>query len=244
MTRRLPPTIGITCMELTIPGAPVRMAQNLSYVAAVLRAGGAPLLIPHVAGAGLLSALYARCDGLLLPGGGDVEPALFDEETRAQLVSVSRTRDAMELALARWALSQDAPKPLLAICRGIQVLNVALGGTLWQDLALQRHGTDLHNHTGVERNHRAHGVDVVPSSRLGEILGHGSLQVNSFHHQAIRRLASGLVVTARAPDRVVEAVEVEGHPFAIGVQWHPEELAAEDAAQQRLFDAFVAACCR
>jgi putative glutamine amidotransferase len=148
----------------------------------------------------------------------------------------------MELLLARWALDPDTPKPLLAICRGIQVLNVALGGTLYQDLSLRSHPTDGHNRTGEPRTCRAHRVDIVLPSRLSEIVGQESLQVNSLHHQAIKRLASRLTVTARAPDRVVEAAEVQGHPFALGVQWHPEELAVEDTAQQRLFDAFVGAC--
>jgi putative glutamine amidotransferase len=244
MTHKLPPTIGIICMELKIPDAPERSAQKQSYIDAIVRAGGAPLLIPLLSQTDLLSAIYARCDGLLLPGGGDVAPALFHEERLAHLVSVSDTRDFMELTLARWAVGEDSPKPVLAICRGIQLLNVALGGTLYQDLSLLRQPTDGHNQTGEPRTQRAHRVDIVSPSRLSEILGQEPIQVNSFHHQAIKERASRLTLTARAPDGVVEAVEVQGHPFAIGVQWHPEDLAAEDAGQQRLFDAFVAACRR
>jgi putative glutamine amidotransferase len=236
------PIIGITCMDLRLQDAPPRFAQNQSYVAAVERAGGAPLLIAPTGQVDCLSALYARCDGLLLPGGGDMDPGLYHQETRASLRSVSRIRDDTELVLARWALDPASPKPVLAICRGIQVLNVALGGTLYQDLSLRRRQTGEHDWQAHRRTHLAHAVHIVQPSRLHTISGAETLLVNSLHHQAIRRLAAGLTPTGRAPDGVVEAVEAASHPFALGVQWHPEELAPSAAPAHRLFDAFVEAC--
>ena len=151
-------------------------------------------------------------------------------------------RDEMEMLLVQWALNSDAPKPLLAICRGIQVLNVALGGTLYQDLSQRRRQTGSHDTQGQPRTYVAHQVEVEQTSLLQRVAGASVLQTNSFHHQAIQKLAPRLSIAARAPDRVVEAVEVQDHLFAVGVQWHPEELVAVDAAAQRLFDAFVASC--
>ncbi|HNS52721.1 MAG TPA: gamma-glutamyl-gamma-aminobutyrate hydrolase family protein [Anaerolineae bacterium] len=236
------PIIGITCMDLRQEGAPARFAQNQSYALAVVRAGGCPILIPHLDDEAHLASLYRRCDGVLLPGGGDMEPALYHERVRTELRSVSPLRDTMEILLARWALDRDAPKPLLGICRGIQVLNVAVGGTLYQDLSQRKKPTVHHDTQGVERSFVAHEVLVEPTSRLHEIVGQRVLKTNSFHHQAIKRRAPLLSRSAAATDGVLEAVEVPDHPFAIAVQWHPEELAPIDEAAQRLFDAFVAAC--
>lgn len=240
MPLRHTPVIGITCTDLRVEDAPPRYAQNQSYVTAVERAGGAPFLIPQIAEVDLLAALYRRCDGILLPGGGDVAPALYHERPRAELRSVSHVRDDMEMLLTRWALDPAAPKPLLAICRGIQVLNVAMGGSLYQDLSQRRRETQLHDSQGHARTYLAHQVEVVQPSLLYRVAGETVLQTNSFHHQAIKKPAPRLSVTAWATDGVVEAVEVPDHPFAIGVQWHPEELATIDGAAQRLFDALVA----
>jgi putative glutamine amidotransferase len=132
--------------------------------------------------------------------------------------------------------------PLLAVCRGIQVLNVALGGTLFQDIGAQIPGADRHDwYPGHPRDRRAHNVSVSPGCRLATIVGATSLGVNSLHHQALKDPARGLRVVAHAPDGVIEAAEVEGHPFALGIQWHPEELAPADARAQCLFDSLIQA---
>lgn len=137
----------------------------------------------------------------------------------------------------------DEGKPLLAICRGVQVLNVALGGSLYQDIQGLAPGAEKHDwKPDYPRDRLSHTVAVTPHTRLAHILGAASLPVNSLHHQAIRRVAPGLTVTACAPDQIVEAVEAGAHPFAVGVQWHPEELASGDVRAQRLFDALVEAC--
>ncbi|MFN2226470.1 MAG: gamma-glutamyl-gamma-aminobutyrate hydrolase family protein [Anaerolineae bacterium] len=245
------PVVGLTCASLP-PGdefGPPRLGQNRRYLEALIRAGATPILIPHLDDPALLRAAYRRLDAVLLPGGVDVAPEEYGQRRHEKCGAVDSERDGTELALARWCL--DDGRPLLAICRGIQVLNVALGGSLYQDIAAQVPGALRHDwYPGHRRDLLAHPVRVAPGTRLAAIVGseHASpsgdtfaLEVNSLHHQAIRDLAPGLMVTAHAPDGLVEAVEVEGHPFALGVQWHPEELAPGDARAQALFDALIRA---
>jgi putative glutamine amidotransferase len=239
------PAIGITCktirakLSLSSP----RYGQNQTYVQAVLRAGAAPLLLPQLTDKALLRAMYERLDGLLLPGGKDIDPARYGEARHERCGPITPGHDEMELTLARWAL--DDAKPLLAVCRGIQVLNVALGGSLYQDIEAQVPGAIKHRwYPDHPRDRLSHTVEVTPQTKLAHIVGTSSLPVNSLHHQAIREMAPQLTVVARAPDEIVEAVEVQDHPFALGVQWHPEELAPNDAQAQGLFDALVEACQR
>jgi putative glutamine amidotransferase len=222
---------------------PPFLGQNQTYVQAVIRAGAAPLLIPALTESSPLRTLYASLDGLLLSGGKDVAPVHYGEALHEKCDPVPPERDEMELRLTRWAVEEG--KPLLAICRGIQVLNVALGGSLYQDIDAQIPGADNHTwYPDYPRNRVSHTVPVTPEARLACIVGTAPLPVNSLHYQAIKDVAPGLTVVARAPDGVVESLEVGGHPFAIGVQWHPEELAAGDPRQQRIFDALVDACRR
>jgi putative glutamine amidotransferase len=177
---------------------------------------------------------------LLLPGGGDIDPVQYGEARNEKCHQPSAERDGTELALARWAM--DGGMPLLAICRGIQVLNVAMGGSLFQDIQSQIPGAERHDwYPNYPRDRLSHAVAVNPGTRLARIAGAISLPVNSLHHQSIKDLAPGLVETGRSPDGIIEAVEAPDHPFAIGVQWHPEELAGRDARAQRLFDSLVEA---
>ncbi len=239
------PLVGITSTEIPSGdehGA-TKIGQNRSYVRALSGAGAAPLLIPHVTDPTRLRALYDRLDGLLLPGGGDVDPARYGQAPHEKTANVAPERDEVELALARWAVAEG--KPLLAICRGIQVLDVALGGTLYQDIEAQVPGAGKHDwYPGHPRDKRAHHVTISPDSRLASILGATEYAANSLHHQAIQDVAPNLTVVARAPDGLVEAVEIDDHPFALGVQWHPEELAPADRRAQALLAAFVKACQR
>jgi putative glutamine amidotransferase len=217
------------------------VGQNQTYVDALIRAGAAPLLIPNLTDQALLHTFYERLDGVLLSGGDDVDPRHYGEDRHEKCGTITPERDATELPLTRWAIEDG--KPLLGICRGIQVLNVALGGTLYQDIQAQVPGAGRHDwHRGYPRNHPAHVVEIPAQARLAHLLGTTSLPVNSLHHQAVKDVAPGLTPAGRAPDGIVEAVEAEDHPFAIGVQWHPEELAGEDLCAQRLFDALVQAC--
>jgi putative glutamine amidotransferase len=232
------PLIGLTT-SITVDQPPERAYVNTAYLRAVQQAGGIPVLLPPQLTPAARLTLWQRLDGLVLTGGGDVEPARFGAIDSPAVSGVSPARDALELDLTRRAL--DDGRPLLAVCRGIQVLNVALGGTLVLDLP---RGPDRVVHTQTEpRDQPTHPVRVsVEGTRLGRIVGTAELQVNSFHHQALERLGAGLRAVAWAPDGVVEAVELDDHGrFVVGVQWHPEELVARDAAARSLFAAVIEA---
>jgi putative glutamine amidotransferase len=236
------PLIGITT-SVTIRAAPERAYVNAAYIRAVQEAGGIPLLLaPHFTPE-VQTALWQRLDGLVLTGGGDIEPARFGEAPHASVDDVSAARDDLELGLTRRAVAEALP--LFAICRGIQVLNVALGGTLVQDLPSEWPNALSHGQT-APRHEATHAVKVMgEGTRLGRVLGALELEVNSMHHQAIKRLGEGLRDVAWAPDGVVEGVEMPGDDrFVLGVQWHPEELVAHDQAARNLFAAIVDAARR
>ncbi len=236
------PLVGLTCFSITPSRSRSRsrLAQNRSYVRALVDAGGAPVLIPHLSNKDLLRRIYESLDGLLLPGGEDVDPAWYGEVAHEKLGKVDREQDETELALARWAMEEGMP--LLAICRGIQVLNVALGGSLVQDIPSQVPGAQRHERIPrTRRDHLSHTVSVEAGTRLAQLVAADALGVNSFHHQALKEVAPGLVISGRAPDGVVEAVEGVNHPFALGLQWHPEALVDRDVSARRIFGAFIEA---
>jgi putative glutamine amidotransferase len=240
--RSKPPLIGIPCGSSPPHGlSPAGYRQNAAYVRSVADAGGLPVLVPLLEDEKLLRALYERLDGLLLPGGGDIDPMLYGETARPEcgVEGVDPLRDRVELALARWALGEE--RPILGICRGQQTLNVAAGGTLYQDVGHQVHNAWRHQFLG-ERDNLVHPIVVAPDTRLARVLGTTELRVNSIHHQAVARLGPGLRDVAHAPDGVIEGLEHQGHPFALAVQFHPEELTPVHEPSARLFDAFVAAC--
>jgi putative glutamine amidotransferase len=228
------PRIGITCgtMEATTPGGVRRFHCPEPYVKRVVEAGGFPLLLPTTDPSDAKRYL-GLVDGLLLIGGDDVDPALYGEDRHPDLGVVDRPRDEFESALAR--LAADGQTPSLGICRGLQLLNVALGGSLFQHVPAQVAGSLDHRGTHADVHHH---VAVSPGSRLAKAIGSGSLEVNSFHHQAIARPATRLRVVARSADGVVEGVEDSGHPFLVAVQWHPERMPTADSSR-RLFRAFI-----
>jgi putative glutamine amidotransferase len=209
------------------------------YSDAVIRAGGVPVLIPYTTRDDVIALISEELDGLLLSGGGDIDPTLFDEEPHPGLGEIIPDRDEMEIALIEQFVSQN--KPIFGICRGCQVLNIALGGDMYQDLLAQKASVIQHAQK-ARRSHASHTIQIHEQSLLYSILGKTSVKVNSFHHQAVRMVAPGLKVSAKAADGVVEAIESETQEFVLGVQWHPECMAhtADDA--QKLFDAFVDAC--
>ena len=185
-----------------------------------------------------MRAIFERLDGVFLTGGVDVDPSRYGEPKHPLCGTTDADRDAIELMLLDYAMGRGLP--VLAICRGIQLVNVALGGTLWQDIPSERPEALGHKHTG-ERDDRTHPIELVPGSRLAEALGTTRCDVNSFHHQSVRQLAPGLVVTATAPDGEIEGLETAtGGPWLLAVQWHPEEFHADgEAPDHGLFAALL-----
>ncbi len=249
MTMR--PLIGIPAQTLQaidgIPeGLPHSWVMNSRYYLAAASAGAAPVMIPLLdADPAALRATYDRLDGLLLAGGVDMDPGTFGEPPHPRLGRTDAARDAVELALARWAIADGMP--VLGLCRGLQLLNVALGGTLFQDIEAEIPGALKHDYfptTGFERDYLAHEVSVAGGSRLHEAFGAPVVRVNSMHHQAVKEIAPALHVSARAPDGVVEAVEGGGAAYLVGVQWHPEIFEQNDPGTRRLFEHFLDAARR
>ncbi|AMQ05571.1 gamma-glutamyl-gamma-aminobutyrate hydrolase family protein [Sporosarcina sp. FSL K6-1540] len=211
-----------------------------TYVQAVIRAGGLPMIVP----VGLeqdVEQLIEMFDGLLLSGGNDINPMLFNEEPHEYLGVVSPSRDSSELELARRMLKTG--KPILGICRGLQVLNVAVGGTLYQDLYKQNDSPILQHIQKAPNTHCSHYVQLDKGSLLESIAGSERIQVNSYHHQSLKEVPSDFKVTAVASDGIVEAIESTDEQFVLGVQWHPEALsAAGDAVSLRIFERFISEC--
>ena len=230
------PLIGVTT-SITIGKMPERAYVNSAYLHAVQQAGAVPVVLPPQLSAASLARLARGLDGLLLTGGGDIDPAVFGEAPHPTLFEVAPTRDTLEASAVRIALERRLP--ILAVCRGIQLLNVALGGTLFQDVGTDP-GTQLQHSPPAPRDQPTHKVKVKPGSRLAETLGTDELEVNSMHHQAVKALGTGLAAVAWAPDQIIEGVEMtEPSRFVLGVQWHPEELVGHSEAARRLFAALV-----
>jgi putative glutamine amidotransferase len=211
-----------------------------SYIEAIKAAGGIPLLIPLGLSDEDLQTIFDRVDGVLLPGGGDIEPGYYKGQANIKMWGIDVERDETEFFMARAAVQQQ--KPLLAICRGIQVFNVALGGTLWEDIPSLIPGAMNHDTVKTHpRNHLAHSVELQSGSVVSRQLNTTSTWVNSLHHQAVRDLAPELVATGCSPDGLIEAVEVPDHPYAVGVQWHPEQLVNDYPDMLALFKGLVEA---
>lgn len=219
-------------------GNPHRVRLNSAYIIALESAGLIPLIVPPLTSAVAAKAILATVDGLVLTGGEDVDSTLYGQERHSKGGMPNRTRDTTEIALVLAA--RDAAKPVLAICRGPQLLNVALGGTLIQDIASEVPGA-LEHDARSDRAAKVHDVDVEAGSRIAEAMGATRISVNSLHHQSVGDLAPGLRITARAPDGIVEGVEAESPDWwAIAVQWHPEEMNESVEPWDRgLFHAFA-----
>jgi putative glutamine amidotransferase len=230
------PIIGVTT-SVTIGVTPERAYVNAAYVRAVQDAGGVPVPLPPPLDGEARAALWRLLDGVVLTGGGDVDPARFGQACHPAVAEVSSARDTLEIDLTHWALGRRLP--LLAICRGIQVLNVALGGTLHQDIPSDFDHALAHSQK-EPRHQPTHRVKVEGGTRLASILGAAEVEVNSFHHQALARLGSGLRAVAWSPDGIIEGVEMgDERGLVVGVQWHPEDLTGHDAAARNLFRALV-----
>jgi len=220
-------------------------AQFDAYLSAVSRAGGVPFLIPLSLEMSALRELFNLASGIVLTGGGDIDPAYYHQVPQTKLYNVQPDRDQVEMAFSRWASEEG--KPTLGICRGGQVMAVAAGGTLCQDLPSQKPEAELHNYVYQQEGTNsddflAHAVKLESTSRLAKILQTDTLWVNSLHHQAVESVSNSLQIMGYSTDGVVEVVEQAGHPFFCGVQWHPELLVAEHKQARQIFEAFVKAC--
>ncbi|NPA30747.1 MAG: gamma-glutamyl-gamma-aminobutyrate hydrolase family protein [Chloroflexi bacterium] len=235
------PRILIVTNRYPRPEKPPIVGIPETYAQALYAAQAMPMLVPlSTPVEQVLEVWWPLADGLLLAGGGDIDPARFHGQPHPKVDEVYPDRDAVEITLARRAVAEGVP--VLAICRGIQVLNVALGGTLYTDIPDQLPDAVIHRGQGPLRHLCAHPVHLEAASRLAAILGTTDLCVNSFHHQGIKDLAPGLRAVAWSECGLIEAVEVPEHPFAIGVQWHPELMARQEhEPMQALFRAFAQA---
>lgn len=202
------------------------------YVRAVEEAGGLALLIPADEVRDNAAQWLSICNGLVLPGGGDIAPRFYGEDPIPQLTSTDRARDAAEFALCRMAMKIQTP--VLGICRGVQVMNVAFGGTLWQDLLAQKGKIICHKQDAAMRSELFHRLILSPDSLLTHVMGKGEHECNSYHHQAVRKVAPGFRAAAAAPDGTIEAIEHENGRM-LGVQWHPECLAKQNPDHAALF---------
>lgn len=242
------PVIGLTTQTLHSidgipPALPSSWVMNQRYFHAAIQSGAVPWMIPLLDDdLPTLREIYERLDGILIPGGVDVNPAEYGEHKREECGNLDPARDRVELQLVRWAM--DDGKPVFGLCRGMQVINVAAGGTLWQDLATQQPSLEKHDYfpnAGFARDHEAHAVNVAPGTLLAELLEEDVMPVNSMHHQGVKTLGQGLVPCATAPDGLIEAVEGTDSAFLLGVQWHPEVFELADPHSSDLFRGFIRA---
>lgn len=236
------PLVALTASSksATSPAKYSRVRVNEAYVRALQSVGLVPLVIPPSLSPDEARAVVARVSGVVLSGGEDIDPARYRAARHPATQKSKAGRDATELALVEAA--RDARRPLLGICRGLQLLNVALGGTLVQDLGMLR-PSEIGHFLESSRTHRVHGVTILSGSRLAAAIGTSAIDVNSIHHQAVDQLAPFLRATAYAPDGVVEAAETTGDWWTLAVQWHPEELMQDAKPWDRaIFQAFALAC--
>ena len=229
-------TVAVTA-SIRLDGDTSRVRLTAAYVTALESAGLVPLIVPPLSSASAAAAILDSVSGLVLTGGEDIDPARYGEKRHEKIRSINAARDATEIALIEEAKARG--KPILAICRGIQILNVALGGTLVQDIPSQL-DTKIAHDEDSPRNSRSHEISIEPGSLIAKAVGTEHCTVNSFHHQSVKRVADGMRVTARSPDGVIEGLESTDDWWVIAVQWHPEEMTDSPEPWDRgLFKAFA-----
>ena len=232
------PLIGITTNQsINSYGQPTIMLMQ-SYVNAVIQAGGVPVLLPSLVPEAGWDVAYSRLDGILFSGGGDISLDYFPGDPHPRMDDVDPLRDAIEVKIIQAAASDG--RPFLGICRGCQVLNVALGGTLYTHIPDQHPQALDHDYPGNKRTVLVHDVKIEEGTKIAEIYGEPIIKVNSLHHQGLKDIAPSLRVAGHAPDGLVEAVELPDHPFGLAVQWHPEWLTDQESTRN-LFIKFVQA---
>ncbi|MEO7502735.1 MAG: gamma-glutamyl-gamma-aminobutyrate hydrolase family protein [Gemmatimonadaceae bacterium] len=245
MTGEVRPVIGVTTQTLEeVPDElPRCWIMSQRYVRTLTASGAVPWIIPLLEDAETLRAIYDKLDGVFLPGGVDIGPDSYEETPSSALGRTDPDRDRTEIMFARWAMNDG--KPILAVCRGAQLLTVAAGGKLYQDLATEYPGAIKHDYfpkAGVHtRQDLVHPVEIVPDTRLSRLIGTSTVLVNSMHHQGIRHLTPALIANAFSSDGLIEGVESADEDFVLGVQWHPEDLADTEPSMRSMFDAFITA---
>ena len=248
MKHNSPPLIGITA-DLAEPPQPSSHGAREStiflprrYCRAVENNGGMPMLLPFTRSRALMRQFIDRLDGLLISGGNfDIHPSYYGERPIKGIGAIKEERTEFELGMTHLALKRDLP--LLGICGGAQAINVALGGSLYQDIATQAPHADQHEQ-GAKKEIGGHRVTIERGTKLANILRRRTLEVNTTHHQAVKEIGNGLVVNATAEDGLIEGIESLRHSFVLGVQWHPEVLAPRHIAQRRIFSFFIESCQR
>jgi len=230
------PIIGVTSLYSVNENAYIQKisSRNLN---AVLKSGGIPMILPVTDDEAVVDDILERIDGIVFTGGGDISPLIYGSDPIKGLKEVTTFRDEFELMIYRKAEVLDMP--MLGICRGVQVMNVASGGTLYQDIYIEREGCNEHSPSKNEFIYKYHNVDIISDTKLSGIFGEGKLGTNTSHHQAIKTLGKNYIVSARASDGIIEAIESKSHTFALGVQWHPEALYERYPEFSKLYDSLV-----
>lgn len=230
--------VGVTLRPFDARKSPRKLALNRTYFESLENAGAVGVGLPIASDPERLRHLYEKIDALLLPGGADVEPRRYRATARSDCnLTLVPELDEVELRLTEWAIADGLP--VLGICRGIQVLNVGCGGTLWQDVQVEGVTTESHDQEPRPRDALVHDLDVEPDSLLARTLGTTHLRVNSLHHQAVRNVGGGLRAVAHSSDGLIEGLEMPSAKFVVGIQCHPEELSRKEEWAARLFAAFV-----
>jgi len=230
------PIIGITTSQAKNSNDQPVVVITQAYLNAVIQAGGIPVLLPSIISSDGWKTFYSHLDGILFTGGGDISLDYFEGDPHPRIDDVDLERDRIELFLLESAISDG--KPFLGICRGCQLVNVGLGGTLYTHIPDQLPGALDHDYPGNMRTVLVHDVKIDEGTRLADVLGEPIIKVNSHHHQGLKNIGKGLRVTGYAPDGLVEAIELPGHPYGLAVQWHPEWL-TDQQPTRNLFKTFI-----
>ena len=210
------------------------------YIQAITKFGGVPIILPNLQ-EDAIESIVELLDGLLLTGGGDIDPTLFNEEPHQNLGTITPERDEFEIAIIQKMMKLN--KPIFGICRGLQILNIAIGGDMYQDIYMQSQNKLLQHTQLAPRSHTSHFVHVIEGSKLGDIVQVEKFKVNSFHHQAVRKIPTDFKASAIASDGIIEAFESMNHKFVMGLQWHPECLLSKnDYASIAIFETFILSC--
>lgn len=230
------PVIGITTFCEYKPGK-VLDEVNYNYIHSIVAAGGAPVLLPVVEREDVIEGYLSIIDGIMFTGGNDISPMLYGENPIKEVVSISEDRDYFEFLLYKKAYMRSIP--MLGICRGVQLINTAAGGTLYQDINAQKENSISHSQSDTPASNLYHSIKISKDSKLYSIMGSEELSVNSFHHQSVKKTAPGFNITALSPDGIVEAIESTDKSFILGVQWHPEGLVDKHPEFLKLFKALI-----